>query len=98
MSGSTPLFIDGARVEVSTDQAGTQFFAVESTQIKNGGTKLVIKSKINGQKIGDFIPDGASRVIRLTNSTCGVVILHVHRSGDQLLPDATAVQSPSPWQ
>lgn len=98
VANSTPLFQDGAQVEISTDEAGTTFVPSGGTKVKNGGTKLVVKSKFNGQKVGDFFPVGASRVIRITNGTCGVVILHVHRVGDQLVVDAPAGIAPLRWQ
>jgi hypothetical protein len=90
VAGSTPLFLSGVKVEISTDATGTTFVEGGGPKIKSSGTRLVLQKKFNGQRVGDFFPDGASRVIRITNGTCGIVILHVHRVGNQILPDAPA--------
>jgi len=88
VGGTTPLFVDGVKLEISADVAGTQFFEAP-VHIKNSGTKLQTFGRINGQKVGVFFPDGASRVVRITQGTCAVITLHVHRVGSNLVPDST---------
>ena len=53
-------------------------------KIKKGGGKYLSKGVINGQELGVFFPTGATRFIRITKPTCGITILRVLRSGDQL--------------
>src|SRR5207237_9490288 len=63
-------FEDGVTVEISTNEAGTQFFSPTKLKIKKNGRKLLIKGTINDQEIATFWPDNAIRIIRLTNPNC----------------------------
>jgi hypothetical protein len=98
VAGSTPTFADGAQVEISTDDSTTTFVASGGTHVKNSGSKLVVKSRFNDLKVGNFFPDGANRFVRITNGTCGIVLLHLHRAGNQLTPVAGVLSTPSRWQ
>ncbi|HXG90755.1 MAG TPA: Ser-Thr-rich GPI-anchored membrane family protein [Blastocatellia bacterium] len=101
VSDSQPRFAQGVRMEISTDPAGTQFIEVSKVKVKSSGKKIQARGSINGQTIGQFFPDGAHRLIRITNPTCGITILRVRRSGDQLVPDtagAADAQGLSNWQ
>ncbi|HJQ26546.1 MAG TPA: hypothetical protein VKA60_21705 [Blastocatellia bacterium] len=83
--GTEVLFADGVTVEISADQAGTQFFQFAKLKIKKGGRRVVLKGLINGSEIATFWPDGAIRIVRITNPNCGLTILRLRRVGDTLV-------------
>jgi hypothetical protein len=93
--GTTPPFVSGTTIEISSDQAGTQFHPVTSVKVKANGTKLLAKGKANGEKLGDFWPSGANRFVRITSSTCRVNLLLLQRQGDILVPMAVSQASAS---
>jgi hypothetical protein len=94
--GTEVLFTEGTLVEVSSDAAGTTFFSFSKPngKIKKGGGKYLSKGTINGQDLGVFFPTGATRFIRITKPTCGITLLRVTRSGDQLSLAVTAEADP----
>jgi hypothetical protein len=94
--GTEVLFSEGTLVEISSDAAGTTFFSFSKPngKIKKAGGKYLSKGIINGQELGVFFPNGATRVIRITKPTCGITILRVLRSGDQLSIVAAAEADP----
>jgi len=84
--GSEILFSSDTLVEVSSDAAGTTFFTFSKPgKIKKSGGKFLSKGTINGLDLGVFFPNGATRFIRITKPTCGITLLKVVRSGEQLL-------------
>jgi Concanavalin A-like lectin/glucanases superfamily len=85
--GTEVLFTEGTLVEVSSDAAGTTFFSFSKPngKIKKSGGKYVSKGTINGMNLGVYFPNGATRFIRITKPTCGITLLKVVRSGEQLL-------------
>jgi hypothetical protein len=93
LPNSQPLFVDGVKLEISADQAGTSFVMVPDIIIKDGGTRVLSKGRINDQRIGVFFPDAARRMIRITNQTCGIVVLKVVRTGQTIAID-TATPGP----
>lgn len=94
--GTEVLFTEGTIVEVSSDAAGTTFFGFSKPngKIKKSGGKYLSKGTINGQDLGVFFPNGATRFIRITKPVCGLTLLHVTRSGDQLSIAAAAEAEP----
>lgn len=102
--GTEILFSTDVVVEVSSDSTGATFFTfLKHGKIKRGGGKFISKGTINGQELGVYFPSGATRFIRTTNPTCGITLLKVTRSGEQLAiaaADATdAVVTPQRvWQ
>lgn len=98
--GTEVVFKTGVIVEISTDAAGTAFFAFSKAgKIKKSGGKFLSKGSINGQDLGVYFPNGATRFIRITNPVCGITLLKVTRSGDQLmLTAAEEVSSPAQSQ
>jgi hypothetical protein len=98
--GNEIRFDASSIVEVSTDAAGTQFFTFSKPpKLKKDGRKLLSKGTINNQDLGVFFPNGATRIIRITNPPCGITILRVTRSGEQLLLVPSAESEPqSNWQ
>jgi hypothetical protein len=89
-SGSAEVrFITGVTVEISADEAGTQFFPFSNVRVKSNGRKLDAKGNINGQQLNQFMPDGARRVLRVTNPPCGVTTIRVRRVGSTLVQDTT---------
>jgi hypothetical protein len=84
--GTEVLFTEGTLVEVSSDAAGTTFFSFSKPngKIKKQGGKYLSKGTINGQDLGVFFPNGATRFIRITKPVCGLTLLRVTRSGEQL--------------
>ena len=84
--GTEVLFTEGTLVEVSSDAAGTTFFSFSKPngKIKKAGGKYLSKGTINGMDLGVFFPNGATRFIRITKPTCGLTLLRVTRSGEQL--------------
>ncbi|HVG18454.1 MAG TPA: Ser-Thr-rich GPI-anchored membrane family protein [Blastocatellia bacterium] len=85
INGNEVRFQNGVRVELSTDEAGTSFAEFTRIKIKGSGKKLQTRGTINNQEISQFWPDGAIRILRVTNPTCGVTILRVRRQGDLLV-------------
>ncbi|MEK6288951.1 MAG: LamG-like jellyroll fold domain-containing protein [Acidobacteriota bacterium] len=84
--GSEVVFSDTTVVEVSSDASGTTFFTFsKSPKIKKAGRKYLSKGTINGVELGVFLPNGATRVIRITKPPCGITLFKVFRSGEQLL-------------
>ncbi len=91
--GSEVKFVQNTTVEISATEAGTTFFAFSNVKVKGSGVKLKAKGLINGQTLGAFFPDGATRFLRVTNPVCGVTLLKVMRVGGQLVVvPSTAVQ------
>ena len=83
-SGNLIPFNENTIVEVAN--ASGQFFGFSKPpKVKQEGRKLLTKGTINDQSVLVFFPDGATRVIRVTNPPCGVVELTVRRSGEQLI-------------
>ncbi len=84
--GTEILFSVGTLVQISADAEGTQFFSFSKPngKIKKQGGKYLSKGIINGLELGDFFPDGATRLIRITKPTCGITLLKVTRSGEML--------------
>jgi hypothetical protein len=89
--GTEVLFTEGTQVQVSSDAAGNNFqsFSKPNGKIKKGGAKFLSKGIINGQDLGVFFPNGATRVLRITKPGCGLTILRVTRNGEQLSLAAT---------
>ncbi|MGA9772383.1 MAG: hypothetical protein WBV94_25345 [Blastocatellia bacterium] len=92
INGIEVRFEDGVKLEISNDAAGTTFFEVLKTKKKSSGNKLQSKGKVNDQKVGDFFPDGATRLVRITNPTCGVTLLRLKRVGNVLVEDTLPVE------
>ena len=93
--GTEVLFSEGTVVEISSDAAGTTFFSFSKPgKIKKAGGKYLSKGIINGLELGVFFPNGATRLIRITKPTCGITILRVVRSGDQLSLPVSAEADP----
>ncbi len=89
INGVEVRFEDGVKLEISTDAAGTTFFEVLKTKKKSSGNKLQSKGKVNGLNVGNFFTDGSTRLVRITNPTCGVTLLRLKRVGNNLVVDAT---------
>ncbi|MGH9765622.1 MAG: hypothetical protein ACREAC_32705, partial [Blastocatellia bacterium] len=84
--GSNEVLFDPAvTLEVSSDQAGTQFFAFANTKLKNHGRKLFSVGNINKMNPNKFFPNGATRVLRITNPPCGITLITVTRKGNSLV-------------
>ncbi|HEY6329988.1 MAG TPA: LamG-like jellyroll fold domain-containing protein, partial [Blastocatellia bacterium] len=85
-SGPVVDFSDDVTIEVSSDEAGTQFFAFSKPPTVNkAGTKMSLSGKIDGMKAFKFFPVGASRVIIITNPVCASTVLQVTHSGNKLV-------------
>lgn len=98
VGGTQPLFLPGIKFAISSDAEGSQFFETAKAKVKASGTKLIPAGSINGQEAGVFFPDGAERLIRFTNPTCGTTLLRVRRQGLQLVA-VGALQKGTPiWQ
>jgi hypothetical protein len=98
VANSQPLFLSGVKVEISTNETGAQFSQTSSAKVKNGGTKLQARGTINGVTVGEFFPDGALRIIHITNPTCGITRLRVRRTGNTLVVEAALDQGTPIWQ
>ncbi|MFY9607142.1 MAG: hypothetical protein WAU45_00845 [Blastocatellia bacterium] len=98
VAGTQPLFLPGIKFAISNDAAGSQFFETAKAKVKAGGTKLIGAGSVNGQEAGIFFPDGAQRVIRFTNPTCGTTLLRVRREGLQLIVVAGLQVGTPIWQ
>jgi hypothetical protein len=94
--GTEVLFSVGTLVQVSSDAAGTTFFGFSKPngKIKRAGQKYLSKGLINSQELGVFFPNGATRFIRITKPTCGITLLRVTRSGDELTLAAATEPEP----
>lgn len=96
--GTEVVFKTGLVVEISTDATGTAFSTfTKPGRIKKAGGKFLSKGTIGGQDLGTFFPNGATRFIRATNPVCGITLIKVTRSGDQLLL-AAAEEAGAPAQ
>ncbi|HKP87978.1 MAG TPA: hypothetical protein VJZ26_17880 [Blastocatellia bacterium] len=89
INGVEVRIADGVKLEISNDEAGTQFFEVLKAKRKSSGRKLQSKGKVNGLDVGVFFPDGAIRIVRITNPTCGITILRLKRVGNLLVVATT---------
>jgi FG-GAP repeat len=103
LPNTQPLFLAGVTLQISNDEAGTTFVTVPDVVIKSGGNKIESLGRIGDLRIGQFFPDGATRVLRITNPTCGVTTLRVRRVGQDIVPataNATGLQPQSlqNWQ
>lgn len=79
-------FDDNVIIEVSADEAGTQYFTfLKKPKVTSRNTKFKSKGKIANTDIDSFFPKGATRFIRATNPPCGVTEIKVRRFGDQLV-------------
>ncbi|HSB08262.1 MAG TPA: hypothetical protein VLM38_02030 [Blastocatellia bacterium] len=92
LPNTQPVFLEGVKLEISGEGGGA-FSEVPNVVVKQGGTKLISKGRIGDQRIGVFFPEGAHRIIRITNGQCGVVLLLVHRTGQEILLDTAAAGS-----
>lgn len=92
INGVEVRFEEGLKLEISTDAAGTQFFEVLKAKRKSSGNKLQSKGKVNGLNVGVFFPDGAIRLVRITNPTCGVTLLRLKRVGNVLVQETLPVE------
>ena len=88
--GEQIRFADDVKLEISNDAVGTQFFEFSKVKIKKNNRRFVSKGSINGQDLQVFFPDGAIRLIRITNPPCGVTFLRVRRQGEVLVIVAAA--------
>jgi PKD repeat protein len=82
-------FEDGATVQVSTDAQGTAFLAPDAVKLHHSGRVLITKGRFGGAKLQDFLPDGAIRIVRFTNPSCGVTVLQLLRDRKQLILQRT---------
>lgn len=91
--GTEVLFTADTVVEVSSDSAGLNFFTFSKpAKIKRGGAKFLSKGIINGQELGIFFPNGATRIIRITRPNCRITLLRVMRSGEQFVALTSALE------
>ena len=92
--GTEVLFTADTVVEVSSDSAGLNFFTFSKPgKIKREGAKFLSKGTINGQELGIFFPNGATRLIRITRPNCRITILRVMRSGEQFVVLTSALEA-----
>jgi hypothetical protein len=84
-SGPTVVFSPDATVEVSADASGLQFSAFSRVKVKKNGNVLLTKGTLGGQSPNRFFPPGDTRVLRITNPTCGVTTIKVTRDKDNLV-------------
>ena len=84
--GTEVVFTTGTLVQISSDAAGTTFFSFskQNGKIKKQGRKYLSKGTINGQDLGVFFPNGATRFIKITKPPCGITLLRVTRYGEVL--------------
>lgn len=94
LPNTQPLFVEGVKLEISSE-GGASFAEVPNLTIKQDGQKLLSKGRINDQRIGVFFPDGARRFLRITTPPCGLRVIPVRRSGQDILVDtAQAGETP----
>jgi glycosylphosphatidylinositol phospholipase D len=80
--GSEIRFAESSVVELSTTDAGTQFFTFSKPfKFKKEGRVILTKGTINSQDLAAFFPDGATRILRVTTPPCGVTTLKIRRQG-----------------
>jgi hypothetical protein len=80
--GTEILFSQNAVLEISTTEAGTTFVTFSKPfKFKKGGKVVITKGTINNQDLNLFFPDGATRILRVTNPPCGVTVLRIRRQG-----------------
>lgn len=91
INGVEVRFEDGVKLEISNDEAGTQFFEVLKAKRKSSGRKLQSKGQVNNLDVGVFFPDGQTRFVRITNPECGTTLLRLRRVGNLLVPATTAI-------
>ena len=98
--GTEVLFSEGTLVQVSSDAAGATFFSFSKPtgKIKRQGQKYLSKGLIDGQELGVFFPNGATRFIRITKPPCGITLLRVTRNGDALMLATAAPLLQPAWQ
>jgi hypothetical protein len=85
VSGPIVMFSPDATVEVSADASGLQFSAFSRVKVKKNGNVLLTKGTLGGQTPNKFFPPGDTRVLRITNPTCGVTTIKVTRDRDNLV-------------
>ena len=97
-TGNEVRFLQGVMVEISTTPEGTTFVMPNKIKFKSGGGKIITKGSFGGQSLNELIPDGAIRILRVKNPTCGITQLRVRRNGSRLeLAPLTATQSLTVW-
>jgi hypothetical protein len=80
--GSEILFTENGTIEISTTEAGTAFFGFNKPfKFKKQGKVVITKGTINGQDLNVYFPDGATRILRVTNPPCGITTLRIRRQG-----------------
>jgi hypothetical protein len=80
--GSEILFAETATLEISTTEAGTAFATFSKPfKFKKQGKLIISKGTINGMELNAFFPDGATRILRVTNPPCGITVLRIRRQG-----------------
>jgi hypothetical protein len=84
-AGPTVAFAPDVSVEVSVDEAGTQFASFSRVKIKRQGNLLITKGSLGGQNPDKFFPDGDTRVLRITNPTCATTKIKVTHVKDSLV-------------
>jgi hypothetical protein len=95
VKGSEPRFLDGLKVEISTDEAGTQFVEAPRIKFKQSGKRIQLRGQPNGMTYSQLIPETGSRLVRFTNPNCGLTIIRVRRMGDLLVPVAAGFEAES---
>jgi hypothetical protein len=97
-TGNEVRFLQGVMIEISTTPEGTTFVMPNKIKFKSGGRKITTKGSFGSQSLNELIPDGAIRILRVKNPTCGITQLRVRRNGSRLeLAPATAAQSLTVW-
>jgi FG-GAP repeat protein len=81
--GNEVDFVEGVKVELS-DADRVQFFESSGVKFKSSGKKIQTKGTFNQQSLDQFFTDGSTRVLRVTNPTCGISLVTVHRVGGTL--------------
>jgi hypothetical protein len=80
--GSEIRFAETSVVELSTTEAGTQFFTFSKPfKFKKEGRVILTKGTINSQDLSAFFPDGVTRILRVTTPPCGITTLKIRRQG-----------------
>jgi hypothetical protein len=82
--GNEILFTQTSTIEISTTEAGTTFSTFSKPfKFKKEGRVVITKGTINnGQDLNVFFPNGATRILRITNQPCGVTVLRIMRTGN----------------
>jgi hypothetical protein len=81
-TGTEIRFAETSVIEISTTEAGTQFFTFSKpNKFKKEGRVVLSKGTINNQDLSVFFPDGATRILRVTTPPCGVTTLKIRRQG-----------------